>query len=176
VLRTLPRLPSESLADSVRTVLTSRFPNHPVAEVRPMSGWIQESLSVPRLYSVLLGGFAVQAVLIACVGLYGLLGHTAAIRRREIGIRIAVGAQPSQVTALLLRRGVGFVLAGCAMGTVGGLLLSDLLRTQLYGVQPNDPHSLAAVVLLFACVAAVSMLIPALRAGRTDPAEVLRTE
>ncbi len=176
VVRTMAGITPESLAEPVRRVLTERFPNFPVAEVRPMTGWIEESLSAPRLYGMLLAGFAVQAVVSASIGVYGLLAHTAAVRRREIGIRLAVGARPAQVVSLLVRRGVTVVLVGAVGGVAGGVLLSGLLRTQLYGVEPTDPVTLAAVVGAFVSVAVGAMVVPALRAGRTDPVEVLRGE
>lgn len=176
VLRTVPGVTPASLTEPVRTTLIERFPNFPVAEVRPMTSWIEESVIGPRLYAVLLGGFAIQALLIASAGLYGLLAHTAALRRREMGIRLAIGARPSQVASLLLRYGLTIVLAGTAAGAGGGVLFADLLRTQLYGVQPTDAATVITVVLTFVAVAVVAMLLPALRASRTDPAHVLRAE
>jgi hypothetical protein len=176
VLRTAPGVEPASLAPPVRAILTERFPNFPIAETRPMTGWIEESVAPARLYAVLLGGFALQALLIASAGLYGLLAHSAALRRREIGIRLAIGARPSQVTSLLLGHGLTIVLVGTAIGSGGGILLADLLRTQLYGVQPTDPATLIAVVLTFAAVALMAMLLPAIRASRTDPAYVLRAD
>jgi ABC-type antimicrobial peptide transport system permease subunit len=175
-LRTAPGVEPASLAPPVRAILTERFPNFPIAETRPMTGWIEESVAPARLYAVLLGGFALQALLIASAGLYGLLAHSAALRRREIGIRLAIGARPSQVTSLLLGHGLTIVLVGTAIGSGGGILLADLLRTQLYGVQPTDPATLIAVVLTFAAVALMAMLLPAIRASRTDPAYVLRAD
>jgi putative ABC transport system permease protein len=176
VLRTMPGIAPESLAQPVRDLLTSRFPNFPVAEVRPMKGWIQDSVAAPRLYGVLLAGFAVEAVLIACIGLYGLLAHTAANRRRELGIRLAVGARPTQLVSLLVRRGLAIVLAGVAAGIACGVVFADVLRSQLYGVQTTDPVTLSAVLVSFLVVALFAMLLPALQAARTNPVEVLRAE
>ena len=141
-----------------------------------MSAWIDESVAAPRLYAVLLGGFAFQALLIASAGLYGLLSHTATLRRREMGIRLAIGARPLQVTSLFLRRGLAVVLAGGVIGTLGGVTLARLLRTQLYEVQPADPVTIAGVGVMFLAVAIGAMLAPSLGAGRIDPARVLHSE
>lgn len=176
VVRTLPGTVPATLAGPLRAVLAKTYPNFPVAEVRPMTEWIEESVAPVRLYALLLGGFSLQALLIASAGLYGLLAHTAAMRRREIGIRLAIGARPAQVVSLLLRRGLAIVAAGTAVGAAGGILAAGALRTQLYGVERSDGRTLLAVLSAFTAVALVAMLVPSLRASRTDPAGVLRED
>ncbi|HYP06014.1 MAG TPA: FtsX-like permease family protein, partial [Bryobacteraceae bacterium] len=176
VLRTTAGISPESLINTVQSTLTKQYPTFPVSEIRPMTSWIEESVATSRLYTVLLGGFSVQALLIASAGLFGLLSHIAAIRRREMGVRIAIGARPSQIALLLLRQGLAIVSIGAAAGAFGGVLLADLLRTQLYGIEPTDPTTLCAVAGAFAIIAVLAMLAPALRAGRTDPAHILRAD
>lgn len=168
--------PPESLVAPVRSLLTRNFPNHPVAEVRPMAAWIDESVEGSRVSALLLSGFATLALAITVIGVYGSLSHMTTLRRREIGIRIAVGASPSQIMGTIAGRGLAMVGAGVAAGALCSLASGSLLRTQLYGVEPGDPVTLGAVALLFVTVAAAAMASPAWRASRTDPVAVLRTE
>ncbi|MCC6536603.1 MAG: ABC transporter permease [Bryobacterales bacterium] len=166
--------PPELLAAPLRALLRERFPNHPVADVRTMAGVIDESVSPSRFFAALITGFAGLALLIAAVGLYGLLAQAVATRRREIGIRLAVGASPRQVAAAFLWRGIGLVAAGLILGALGSLAATRLLQAQLYQVQPGDPLTMAAVAAVLAAIALVAMALPAWRAARVDPVRALR--
>jgi putative ABC transport system permease protein len=166
--------PPESLADPVRRVLRDKFPNYPVAEVRSMEEVIADSVAAPRFQAVLLASFAALALLLAAAGLYALIAHGVAERRREIGIRVALGASPAGVAALFVSRGLGLVAAGLAAGVAAAIAATRLLRSQLYEVEPGDPLTLVASVLL--AVSVTAMLVPARRAARVDPAFALRAE
>ncbi|MBM3792791.1 MAG: FtsX-like permease family protein [Acidobacteria bacterium] len=139
-----------------------------------MSAVIDESVSPSRFFAQLITGFAALALLIAAVGVYGLLAQSVAVRRREIDIRLAVGAAPHQVAVAFLLRGMALVAVGLLLGAAGSLAATRVLQSQLYQVQPDDPLTLAVVGALIAVVALVAMALPALRAARLDPVRVLR--
>jgi putative ABC transport system permease protein len=124
----------------------------------------------------LLGGFSGIALLLAAVGLYGVLAFSVSQRSREIGIRLALGAQRAHVLRLVLRQGMALVLAGTAIGLVGALALARLLGSLLFEIKPNDPTTFAVVPLVLAATALIACWIPARRAARVDPIESLRTE
>jgi ABC-type antimicrobial peptide transport system permease subunit len=126
--------------------------------------------------STLILGFAILSLMLAAVGLYGVLGYLAAQRTSEIGVRIALGAQPNQVLRLMLLDGLRPAGIGLAFGLLGGLLASRLIRTMLYHVRPLDASVYVSVAAVLMCVAAVSCLLPAWRASRMDPMHALRVE
>ncbi len=136
-------------------------------------------VSVARLEFVttLLGTFAALALTVALVGVYGVMAYSVALRRREIGLRVALGANPGRVVSFVLRQGLDAgALAGIAAGLLGGIALSQLLTAQLFEVQPHDP---ATAIVTAAVVAAISLLacyLPARRAARLDPSSALRNE
>lgn len=122
------------------------------------------------------GGFAAAALVLAVVGIYGVIAYAVAQRTRELGIRIALGARRADVFALVLRHGALLALAGIATGTLAALALSRSLASVLYGVSTSDPVTYVAVALLLAAVAVAASLVPARRATRVDPATVMRSE
>jgi putative ABC transport system permease protein len=124
----------------------------------------------------LLGGFAVAALLLSAVGLYGVIAYSATQRSREIGIRMALGAAGRSVVWLFFQEGLLLVGAGAAVGLASALALSRLLASQLYGIGSTDPVAFLAVAAVLAAVAALAVLIPARRATKVDPAIVLRSE
>jgi predicted permease len=130
----------------------------------------------PRFNLVLVGVLAVVALVLATAGVYGVLAYAVETRRREIGIRIALGASRAAVVRRIVADAAAVSLVGLAAGTTGALLLSHFLRSMLYGVAPNDPTTLAATSALLALVALAACAIPALRASRVDPARALREE
>ncbi len=150
--------------------------NDQVAEVSTWKSHRDESLSQERLLASLLTGFGVLALALACIGMYGVLSYAVAQRTREIGVRIALGADAAQVVRLVLRRGVALVLAGLALGLGAALVLARLVSTLLYGIGPGDPVTIAAVSLLLVAVALLAGSVPARRATRIDPTEALRHE
>ena len=134
------------------------------------------SLSRPRAYALVLGGFAAFALAIAAVGLFGVLSYSVAQRSREIGVRTALGAQTVDVVALVLRSGMAITVAGLAAGlAVAGLLVTSLSKI-LYGVSPFDPLTFVVVPLVLAFAAALACVAPARRAARIDPIRALRAD
>jgi putative ABC transport system permease protein len=133
-------------------------------------------LAYPRFRAAVLGGFAAFALLLAMVGLHGVLGQLVSRRTREIGVRMALGARPADVGRMVARQGGAPVLAGLAAGMACALWLGRFLAAMLYGVKPQDPATLAAVCILLLAVAGVAMALPARRAARIDPMAALRQE
>ncbi|MCP3167974.1 ABC transporter permease [Myxococcus qinghaiensis] len=164
-----------ALAPHLRELVHELDSVQPVTDVRSLSSLRSESLAAPRLVTLLLGFFAVLALVLTCTGLTGVVAFSVSQRVRELGIRLALGAEPSSVLGLVLRQGMSLVLAGLLMGTAGALGLSSLMEGLLFGVEPTDPLTLVGVVLLLGGTGAVACLLPALRAARTDPAIALRS-
>ena len=136
----------------------------------------RESLSRPRLLAQLLGGFAGLALFLASIGTYGLLSYLVTERRREIGIRMALGAERAAVLRHIMGQGLRLALFGLAAGLAGAFALTRLMATLLFDVEPNDPATLVAVAAAITGVAALACFIPAQRATRVDPVVVLRDE
>ena len=136
---------------------------------------LMTSLARPRLYAVLLGAFAVVAVLVTGVGLFGVLSFVVTQRTRELGVRAALGARRTQLVVLVLRQGLGVTLAGVVAGLLGAAWLARFLATLLYGVTTHDPLTYVAVPIVLIVVAALACLAPSLRAARLDPLRALRS-
>jgi ABC-type antimicrobial peptide transport system permease subunit len=137
---------------------------------------LYDSTQAHRTYMSYLIVFAAVGLLLSALGIYGVLAYSVARRTREIGIRMAVGAQRRDVLCLVLSEGAWLILMGIVAGVLGALALTRLLRQQLFQVSPTDPVVLIAVVLLLGCVALLACLLPAARASRIDPQEALRCE
>jgi len=129
-----------------------------------------------RLIAVLLGAFAGLALLLAAIGIFGVLAYAMAQRTRELGIRLALGAQRNDVLWLVARETAPMVLAGVIVGLVAALGLTRFARTMLYEIQPNDPTTFAGVAITLTVVAVVAALVPARRASRVDPVIAIRSE
>jgi putative ABC transport system permease protein len=147
-----------------------------VDRVQTMSQRIDDSVAPRRLNLVLFGFFALLALILASVGLYGVVAYAAARRTREFGIRMALGARSGNVLRLVLGEGLKLAAAGVAIGTVAALALTRLLTKLLFGVEPTDPMTIVAVAVLLGCVATMACWLPAHRATRIHPTEALRTE
>ncbi len=165
-----------SLVGSIRAAVRRLDPNLPIANVRPMTAVVDASLSTPRLTGSLLAIFAALALVLAAVGVSGVLAYLVSRRRREIGIRMALGASGANVMGLVIRRGLATAGAGVAAGVVAALFLTRLMEGLLYGVAPRDPWTFLAVTLLLGAIALAASAIPAWRAARVDPLEALRSE
>jgi putative ABC transport system permease protein len=165
-----------SLSKSIRDVAASLDPNQPVYDARPMLDRVQETWGTHRLLSFLFSIFAGLALVLATIGLYGLLAYTTLKRVREIGIRLALGARPAQIRALVLSHGLQLLLIGSVIGLVAAVALSRALQSVLFEVKGIDPRIYLGVgALLFAATFFASW-IPARRASRVDPIIALRSE
>jgi putative ABC transport system permease protein len=164
------------LTAAMRAVVRGLDRNLPVSDVATMSTRLVRSMSDRRYPMLLLTVFAALAVLLAAVGIYGVLAYAVSQRLREIGIRMALGARHADVLGMVIGGGMRLTLAGVAIGTLGGLVASRALGRLLYGVTPTDPLTFAAVAGVLALVALVAVSFPALRATRVDPMTVLRSE
>jgi len=147
-----------------------------VADIRTLDQVVSASLAQPRLNALLLSGFAALAVLLAALGIYGVISFSVAQRTREIGIRMALGARRNDVLKQVVKQGMTLALAGTGIGLVGALTLTRLMSSLLYGVRPTDPATILAVSLVLVGVALSASYIPARRASKVDPMVALRYE
>lgn len=164
------------LAPAVRQAVWSVDSDQPVREFRTMGDVVSASLAQPRFRAVLLGVFAVLALLLSVVGLYGLLTYRVTQRRREIGIRMAMGAGERDIVEMVLGHGLKLTAVGLAVGLAGSLVVTRFLQSLLYQVGPLDPLSFGGVSVLMVTAAVVGSWVPAARAARLDPMEALRWE
>jgi predicted permease len=148
----------------------------PVYQMKTLEGQLDETLLTDRLIATLSAGFGLVATLLASIGLYGVMAFVVAQRRRELGIRLALGAQPNGLIWLVMREVLTLLAIGLAVGVPAGLGLGRYVAAQLYGIRANDPLIATSTVLLLTIVAAAAGLIPARRAGQVDPMLALRTE
>jgi putative ABC transport system permease protein len=137
---------------------------------------VEETWAAPRLMTFLLGVFAVLALLLAVIGLYGVMAYNGVRRMREIGVRLALGARREQIVQMMLGQGMRLLGIGLGVGLLGAFAASKVLRTLLFEVNPSDPLTYIGVALLLAVVAALACWIPARRASRVDPMITLRAE
>jgi putative ABC transport system permease protein len=141
-----------------------------------MDQLLSDAVAQPRLNAAVVASFAGIALLLACVGVYGVVSYFAAQRSKEIGVRLALGATRGNITRLFVRRAMIPAAIGLASGTMVSLVVNRLLRSQLYGVQPDDLRLYLASLLVLLAPLLVATLRPAIRAGKTEPMEALRTE
>ncbi|HEY6985228.1 MAG TPA: ADOP family duplicated permease, partial [Rhodanobacteraceae bacterium] len=161
-------------AEPLRRVLRETAPDLPVTAVRTMNEVVGEGNTMRRFFSTLLIVFSVVALVLAMVGLYGLIAYSVAQRRIEIGVRMSLGADRVRVLRMILRQGLVLVGVGLAFGIVGALALSKVLGSLLYGVGPYDPFVLGSVAMVLLVTGALASAVPAFRASRVAPVEALR--
>jgi putative ABC transport system permease protein len=165
-----------ALAAPAREVIRAIDPNQPIAHVETLSDLLAASVAPPRTNYLLLSVFAAVALLLAMVGVYGLLSYTVVQRTPELGIRLALGGQPGDIRLLILREGLRLVLAGVLFGVPAAVALAHALRTLLFGVAATDAVTLLGAVAMLVVVASIAAYVPARRATRVDPMTALRSE
>jgi ABC-type antimicrobial peptide transport system permease subunit len=170
------RLEPATMAPALRAVVRNIDPDLPMIDIRTQEEQIDANMQIERTFAGLTSGFGVLALALACVGIYGIMAYSVANRRNEIGIRLALGAKPGQVRGMILRESGALAIAGIAVGAAGALGMSRLVKSMLYGIQPNDPAAVTASVLLMLAVALAASWIPARRAAGVQPMEALRHE
>jgi ABC-type antimicrobial peptide transport system permease subunit len=170
------QLPPEQMADSLRAVIRSIDPQLPLTQVESMEQVVEEGQASRRFSTALISSFAAAAVLLALLGIYSVIAFSAAQRTHELAIRLALGSQRSSVLKLVLLSGAKLGLAGCAIGTIGAVFATRLLRTQLFQVDPLDPYVLILAAISIFLLALAASVIPGRRAASIEPMQALRAE
>lgn len=164
------------ISNAVRDAIWRVDRNQPVWGIRPVTRSIEQQLGSRRFMMALLASFAVLAVVLAAIGVYGVMSYLVARRTQEMGVRMALGARASQVVRMVLGQGARTIVGATVIGVIGALLASRLIESQLYGVPATDPITFLAAPLLLAAVALIACWLPARRASRVDPVVALRSE
>jgi putative ABC transport system permease protein len=172
VVRT-DRNPEGSIA-GVRAIVRELDPQLPIYDVSTMHQLLGRSVATRRFNMFLVGIFSALALVLAAIGIYGVMSYTVTARTREIGIRMALGARAGNVLSLVIKDGMKLALAGLAIGIGGALALARLIRTLLFDVTPTDPATFAGVAILLFVVALLACLLPARRASGFNPVDALR--
>jgi len=165
-----------TLSAAIRETVQAVDPAMPVYDLRPMEDVVSESVAQPRFYTTLLSAFGGLALLLAALGIYGVISYSVAQRTRELGIRIALGATHDRVLRLVLRQGIGLGVFGVVIGLAGSLWLVHLLAALLYGVQATDTLTFVSVAAVLVGIASVASYLPARRAARVDPVIAMRAD
>jgi putative ABC transport system permease protein len=167
---------SEALTDSARRTIQEIDPQQPIADVRTMEEVLRDTFARQSLSALLVAAFSLASLLLAAVGIYGVLAYSVARRTREIGVRVALGAAPGRILRLVVGNGARMVMAGAAVGIAAALLLSGLMKGLLFGIGPRDPLSFVVAPAVLIGVALLAAYIPARRAAHISPVEALRNE
>jgi putative ABC transport system permease protein len=167
--------PNQMVA-SLRQQVRQVDPDQPIYNIRTMDEIRAESVAPERLNLTLLSLFAGIALVLAIVGIYGVMSYTVTQRTHEIGIRMAIGAQPRDVFKMVIGQGMMLALIGVVFGLIGAFALTRLMATMLFGVEPTDPATFASIAVLLTAVALIACYIPGRRATKVDPVESLRYE
>ncbi len=169
-------VPPQTIIAAVKQAVQSVDKDQPLANVKTMEQLLSESVGQRRLSMMLLGLFAAIALILASIGIYGVMSYSVEQRSREIGIRMALGAARGSVLQLVMRQGMSLVIVGLVLGILGAIGLTRFMATQLFGVNPTDPATFTLVAVGLALVAMVATLVPAMRATRVDPLVALRQD
>jgi ABC-type lipoprotein release transport system permease subunit len=173
VVRT--NLPPESVAPGVRTALRAVDPRLPTSDYQTLDQIVDRSVSPRRFILLLIGAFAVTALLLASIGIYGVVSYSVSQQTQEIGIRMAMGASAAQVQGRIVVKTLILTSVGILVGMVGAFMVSRLMASLLYGVGPTDPLTFVAMTLLLTLISVLAGHLPARRASRIDPMSVLRS-
>jgi putative ABC transport system permease protein len=165
-----------AMAKTLRQKIREIEPNRSVFDITSLEEHLNDAFAENRLRTILLAFFAATAVSLACVGLYGTLSYSVNVRRREVGLRLALGALEGQIIKQFLLQGLAVSFLGCLAGGCLAVAFARVLTGMLYGVSPTDSVTLLSVVLIVLAVAAGASLVPSIRAARVDPMQVLREE
>jgi len=166
----------EALAAAVRSEVQTLDKNQPIYSIRTLSSVLSESVATPRFRTFLLGVFAAIALILAVVGIYGVMSYSVSQRTHEIGIRMALGAQTGDVLKLVVRHGMALTLTGIAIGLATSFALTWLMSVLLFGVSATDPLTFAVIAIVLTVVALAACFVPARRAAKVDPMVALRYE
>ena len=170
------QLAPSALVPALRAVVQKADRDLPIVDIRTQREQIDANMQMERTFAALTAGFGVLALALACVGIYGIMAYSVANRRNEIGIRLALGAQPGQVRGMILRESTWLALAGIVAGVGAALALTRLVKTMLFGIEPYDPLTMVSGVAILLVVALAASWIPARRAARVQPMDALRHE
>ena len=173
VVRT--NLPPEVLASTVMRTLRELNPGQPASEFRPLRQIVDHAISPRRFFVLLVSNFAALGLVLAALGIYGVISYSVARRTQEIGIRMALGATAAKVQLEIIQRTLRFVLLGIVLGMAASFVVARWIASLLFGTEPTDPATFAGTILLLACIALVAGYIPARRASRIDPLIALRS-
>jgi ABC-type antimicrobial peptide transport system permease subunit len=163
-----------ALATAIRTQVHALDPNLPIGEIAPLDNLLTASMARPRFYTSLLTLFAGVALVLAAIGIFGVLSYSVAQRAREISIRMALGASATGVVRMIVRHAMTLAIIGVAVGVLGSIALGRVLSSQLFGVSAADPVTFGAVIVVLLASAAAASYLPARRAAGLDPANALR--
>jgi putative ABC transport system permease protein len=160
----------------VRAALARIDRDQPISDVRAMEARVARSLTARRFNTVLIALFGALALMLSAIGIYGVVAYAVTERTHEIGVRVALGARPRDVVAMVLRQGVAMIVAGTAVGVAAALAATRVIASLLFGVGAGDPATFIAIPVLLAAVSLAACYIPARRATRVDPLAALRSE
>ena len=170
--RTFP--PSPAILPALRNAVQSIDKDLPLRDIRTQTEQIEANISQQRLFATLTAGFGILALILACIGIYGIMAYNVARRTSEIGVRMALGARAQQVLFMILRECSWLAILGITSGLIAAIFLARFIGSMLYGLKPSDPVTLIASTLILLAVAIVAAYGPARRASRTDPMQALR--
>jgi putative ABC transport system permease protein len=167
-------VPPQNMVQGVRAQVAAIDPDQPVTSIQTVDELMDGSRAQPRFTMLLLSVFSATALLLAVIGIYGVLAYSVAQRRQELGIRLALGAERAHIVRLVVGQGMVLAIVGIAIGLLAAFVLSQFMSSQLYKVGTHDLTAFVAAPLVFLCVALIASYLPARRATRVDPTEALR--
>jgi ABC-type antimicrobial peptide transport system permease subunit len=165
-----------ALVSALRNEVLAIDKNQPIYDVKTLDQRVNDAVAVSRSLMLLFAAFALLALVLSAVGIYGIVSYSVTQRTYEIGIRMALGAQTANVLTLIMKNGLILVLTGIAIGIISAVALTRFLTTLLFGVRPTDSMTFIVVSLVFFAIAMIASLVPALRATKVDPLVALRYE